>query len=115
MDADTFVHYITEDAKFRFANEDFLIGREAVRDAISGQFSTLQSLRHEVVDIWEDGDVIVAEMVGEYVTKDGEAFSIPVTDVFRRDGWLIKDYRIFTDYSPVAAHLSGGRREAATA
>ena len=44
FDPDKFVAHLTPDGKFRFANADPVIGRDAVKEAVAGFFSTIDGL-----------------------------------------------------------------------
>ena len=46
MDADEFSSFLTEDGVFTFGNAEPVRGRQAVRDAVAGFFSSIAGLHH---------------------------------------------------------------------
>lgn len=108
MDAEGFAATFAADGSFRFGNADPVAGREAVRDAVAGFFSTIGSLRHRVTGVWtgawEHGAVRSVEVEVVYTRKDGSVTpAIPATSTLRMRGDLIQDYRIFVDLTPLFA------------
>lgn len=106
QDTDAFVAYLSEDVKFQFGNADPVFGRDAVRDAVNGFFSSIGSLTHHVRDIWDvESDVTVCMIDVEYVRHDGEVVYLPNIDVLIwRDG-LVADWKIVIDITPIYAPI----------
>lgn len=102
-DADGFVGFLTEDASFRFGNAPPAVGRKDVREGVAGFFDTFESLRHEVVGVWETDGVVTCEVRVVYTRKDGGVVDLPCANIFRMKDGLIRDYRIFIDISPLYA------------
>ena len=46
-----FVQHLTEDVVFRFGNAGAAVGRDAVREAVAGFFSTIAGLTHHIQDV----------------------------------------------------------------
>lgn len=103
MDARGFSEYFTEDARFRFGNAPTLTGREAVRSSIEDFFAGLQSLRHQILDVWEQDDTVVTEVEVVYTRKDGSEVQLPAATIARCEGDLMRDYRIYMDINPLFA------------
>lgn len=106
MDAGGFAAAFTSDGSFRFGNAEAVVGREAIRDAVAGFFSTIGGLHHRVTGVWtgawEHGHVRSVEVEVVYTRKDGTtAPPIPATSTLRMRGHLIQDYRIFVDLAPL--------------
>ncbi len=101
MDADCFVAFLTPDASFRFSNADAVEGRETIRNTISGFFSSLKGLHHNVLGVWEDKEAVICEGEATYTTHDSRELTFPFVNVFRMKGELIADYRVFIDTSPL--------------
>jgi ketosteroid isomerase-like protein len=103
FDPDKFVAHLTPDARFRFANADPALGREAIRDAVAGFFSTIDGLTHHIRNVWELGDTVIAQIDVEYLRKDGKTVIIPNADILIYDGDLVRDWQIYIDVTPVYA------------
>ena len=103
FDPDRFVSNLTPDAVFRFGNAEPAVGRAAVRDGVAGFFSTIDGLRHHVLNTWEIGDTVIAQIDVEYTRKDGKTVTVPNADILVFDGDLVRDWQIYIDLAPVFA------------
>lgn len=104
MDADAFLRHLTPDVRFTFGNHDAADGREAVRAAVEGFWSTIAGMKHHVHQVWdvEDGVSVVHADV-EYRRRDGKVVTVPNVDILRWDGDRVADWRIVIDLAPVYA------------
>ena len=108
MNAAAFANAFTEDGTFRFGNNQPAVGRQQIEQSVSGFFSMIGGLRHEIAGVWsgswEGGEVKSVEAAVTYIRKDGTVTEpLPVTSTLRMHGDLIEDYRIFMDVSPLFA------------
>jgi ketosteroid isomerase-like protein len=103
FDPDRFVAHLTPDVTFRFGNADPVTGREAVRAAVVGFFSTIDGLTHHIRNTWEVGDTVIAQIDVEYLRKDGKSVITPNADILSYDGDLVRDWQIYIDVAPVYA------------
>ncbi len=103
LDPPQFAAHLTPDAVFRFGNANPVLGREAVREAVAGFFTTIDGMRHHVLDTWEFGDTVIAQIDVEYTRKDGEIVTVPNVDILRFDGDLVRDWQIYIDLAPLFA------------
>jgi ketosteroid isomerase-like protein len=108
MDAPAVARAFAPDGSFRFGNTEPVVGREHVERSMSGFFSMIAGLRHEVTGVWsgrsEGDEVTSVEAEVTYTRKDGtHTEALPVTSTIRMDGDRIRDYRIFMDISPLFA------------
>jgi ketosteroid isomerase-like protein len=103
MDPDRFVAHLTEDVVFRFGNGEPAVGRAAVRDAVAGFFSTIDALRHHVLNVWDIGDTTVTQIDVEYTRKDGKHVTVPNADILTYQGDLVAHWQIYIDLAPVFA------------
>ena len=101
FDPDKFVAHLTPDAKFRFANADPVTGREAVKEAVTGFFSSIDGLTHHIRNVYEAGDTVIAQIDVEYLRKDGKSVTVPNADILVFDGDLVRDWQIYIDVTPV--------------
>lgn len=109
LDADAFVAHFADDTQFRWGGADLLRGKDAVRAAISGFWTSanITGMRHNIKSVCTGlegtSDVVSVEADTIYTRGDGNVITVPVNSTMRlRDG-LIVDYRIFGDASPVFA------------
>jgi ketosteroid isomerase-like protein len=108
MDAATFASAFTEDGTFRFGNSEPAVGREQVEQSVSGFFSMIGGLSHQVIGVWsgswEGGEVTSVETEVVYTRKDGTLTqALPATSTLRMEGDRVKDFRIFADIAPLFA------------
>ncbi len=102
-DAGGFAAYLTKDASFRFGNAEAVIGRDAIRDAVSGFFSSISTLSHHIDRIWVGPDAVACDGEVTYLRHDGQEIRLPFADVFgMRDG-KINEYLIYIDIAPLYA------------
>jgi ketosteroid isomerase-like protein len=108
MDASTFAKAFAEDGTFRFGNSEPVVGREQVEENVSGFFSMIGGLSHEIIGVWsgtwEGGEVKSVEAEVTYTRQDGTRTQpLPVTSTLRIEDDQIKAYRIFMDVAPLFA------------
>jgi ketosteroid isomerase-like protein len=103
MNADKFVTHLTPDGRFQFGNGEPTIGRQATRDSVAGFFSSINGLRHQVIGIFQQENVITVELSIDYTRKDGKVVTLPCANIFRMEGPLVRDYRVFMDVTPIFA------------
>ena len=101
MDARGFAAAFTDEGRFRFGNAPTVVGRDAIEDAVSQFFSQLTGLRHDILDVWDHGDVVISEVEVTYNRQDGKTISLPAVTVGRRNESLLSDYRIYMDVNPL--------------
>jgi ketosteroid isomerase-like protein len=98
--------YYADDMTLTFANSPTVSGRENVLAAFAAVLDRVESLGHELVNVWEeDGGVIVYESVGTWNLFDGTKISIKACTVLTLVGDKFADQRIYVDNAPVFAAL----------
>lgn len=103
QNTDTFLGFVTADAVFRFGSAPPVSGREAIRVAVDGFFSTIAGSRHELIKQMHDGETAVCEGEVTYRRHDGSELTLPFTNVFEFDGDMIREYKIYIDIAPLYA------------
>ena len=63
----------------------------------------IAGVSHEVIEQFEQGPATIVESTVTYTRKDDSTISLPVVTIYRGDGELIDDYRIFMDVAPLFA------------
>lgn len=103
FDPDKFVAHLTPDVVFRFGNGEPMSGRDAVRGAVAGFFSSISGLTHHIRNVWEIGDTTIVRIDVEYLRKDGKKVTVPNADILTYNGDLVRNWQIFIDLAPVFA------------
>ena len=108
-DAAGFAAAFTPDARLRFANNDWLVGREAIEAAIAQFFTAMIDLRHESTYTHLAGDTLVLEALVTYTRHDRNRVTVSACTVFRLAGAdadgrpLADECRIYVDLTPLFA------------
>ena len=103
MDPDRFAAHLAEDAVMRFGNAEPVRGRDAIRETWAGFCATIAGVEHEIVEEWRPGTATIVESGVTYTRTDGSRVTVPVVTIYREDGDLIADYRVFLDLAPLFA------------
>ena len=103
MDPDAFASFLTEDAIFRFGNAEPVKGMRNVRENVAGFFSSIKSLKHEVLGVWEKDNVITLQGEVTYIRKDDRAVIVPFVNLLKMKGTLIHEYLVYVDASQLFA------------
>ena len=102
-DAVRFVGFLTDDATFRFGSAEAVCGREGIRAAVDGFFSSIAALEHDVARVWHGDDTYVCEGEVTYTRHDGSRIALPFVDVFVMREQRIEQYLIYMDIAPLYA------------
>ena len=108
-DTDTFLSFLTDDATFRFGSAPAVSGKEVIRDAVDGFFSSIASSCHAVANVLREGAIQICEGEVTYQRLDGSRLSLPFTNVFELDGPLIRHYKVYVDIGPLYTTSTGAR------
>lgn len=103
QDAAGFAAHLTEDAEFRFANAPVVTGRAAIADAVAGFFSSIKRLSHEVQMVYQGEDWATIRGVVTYTRHNGSTLTLPFANFFELRAGLVRDYRIYGDFSALYA------------
>jgi ketosteroid isomerase-like protein len=94
---------MTDNVRLRLGNAEVVEGKSAFVEAVDAFYDSLAAFRHDVLNVWSDGDALIAELEVHYTRLDGGEITIPCCNVFRlRDG-SVSDYRVYIDLTPVYA------------
>ena len=103
-DASRFVTCLTPDAIFRYANAPAVTGPAAIREAVAQFFDAVKALRHELLAVWTQDDMVFCKGEVSYVRHDGsKAGPFPFFNLFKMRGDRIAEYLIYVDISPLFA------------
>jgi len=93
--------YLDENVVFRFGSFPPGRGRETFDEAWVSISPHIESLCHELLDVWDSGESAVCRGNVTYELKDGSAVTVPFANVFYlRDGKIV-EYLIYIDASAV--------------
>ena len=92
---------MTDDVRLRLGNAEPVEGKPAFVVSVNAFIGSVGGFRHEVLNVWSDGDALIAEFDVHYTRLDGDEVTVPCCNVFRlRDG-LVAEYRSYIDATPV--------------
>lgn len=106
-DSDGWLEFLAPDACFRFGNGAVVEGKSAIREAVTGFFTSISSLRHELAETWSHPDSVICRGEVTYTKLDGSTLTIPFVNVLKLDGSLIDDYLIYADTSELYSPPTG--------
>ena len=95
--------FMTDDVRLRLGNAEMVAGKPAFVEAVNAFFGSVARVRHEVIDVWSDGDVVIAELDVHYARLDGGEVAVPCCNVFRLRDSSVAEYRTYIDVTPVYA------------
>jgi ketosteroid isomerase-like protein len=103
MRLEEFAAGLAPDVEVVVGNNPPMKGRQAAKEGIGHFFSTIQGLKHNVVNVVEGNGLTFLEAKVDYLRKDGREITVPVVTVLERKGDLVKSLRIYFDVAPVYA------------
>jgi len=103
MNSTKFVHFLTDDAIFRFGSAPPVQGREEIRAAVDAFFSSIGGCKHVLTKILADEGTLVCEGDVTYARHDESEITLPFVNVFEFEGELISHYKIYADAGPLYA------------
>jgi ketosteroid isomerase-like protein len=103
QDVSGLAEFVTDDVEVRLGNADTINDKTAFVDAVKAFLASIAGVRHEILNVYRDGDAAIVEFDVHYTRHDGDVVTLPCCNVFRlRDG-LIAEYRSYIDATPVYA------------
>jgi ketosteroid isomerase-like protein len=102
-DVSALAAFMTDDVRLRLGNAEMVTGKPAFVEAVTAFFASVARFRHHLVDVWSDGEALIAELDVQYTRLDGREVTVPCCNVFRLREGSIADYRTYIDATPVYA------------
>ncbi len=99
-DVETYVSLFTEDAVYKIANFDAVVGPDGIRAFAKPVMDMFSKVTHDVRNMWEIGDRVVCEMTVTYVRNDGKEVTVPCLDIIQFRGDKVCKLQAFIDASP---------------
>ena len=103
FDANTFASFLTEDAIFVFGNADPLKGKHTIRDGVANFFTSIATIRHELIETWMVPDTIICRGIVTYTRHSGTQLQVPFANVFKLRNERIQEYLIYIDNTQLYA------------
>jgi hypothetical protein len=104
-DAGRFAAAFTDDGWLRFGNNEPLVGRANIEEAIAGFFTAMQSLRHAPERTTLAGNLLFLEATVTYLRHDGKEVSVHAMTVYEmaemRDTPRARRCNIYVDLAPL--------------
>lgn len=99
---DKYLSFFTDDAEYKIGNAEPLIGHQGIGELASSVSQTIQSVTHDIKNIWQvEDNIAVCQADVIYNRKDGKVFKLPNITILRFRGEKIHKYQAFIDASPV--------------
>jgi hypothetical protein len=102
--AEEFIKHLDENCFFRFGNLPAIDGAEEVGNFVAGFFDSINSLKHELSNLWNIPGGIVCHGTVTYTRHDMSVLTVPFSNIFQIKDDKISEYLIFADtsqlYSP---------------
>ena len=103
FEARTFANFLSDDAVFVFGNAEPVKGKSTIQAVVAGFFSSIQAIRHDLVEVWTLPDTVICRGIVTYTRHNGSQLSAPFANVFKLKNDLITDYLIYVDNSQLYA------------
>ena len=94
-----FMQFLDEECSFRFANIPPVNGQEAIQQFIDGFFSSIDGLKHEILEFWPIPGGLVCHGNVTYTRHNQSELSVPFPNIFKLNNDKVRDYLIFADTS----------------
>jgi limonene-1,2-epoxide hydrolase len=104
-DWESFYPFFTEDLLYKVGASEPMIGAKAAAEFLGSFYQIIKPASHVVRGAWElDGGVVIIEMDANYTRiADDKSITVPCCDVYRFEGDLIKEWRVYPDVANVYA------------
>ncbi len=106
-DIEGFGAYYADDMTLTLANDGTVTGAETVKHAFREMLGRVRSLRHDLLDAWEeDGGLVIFETLATWLFDDGTTLKIKACSVCTMVDGKFTDQRIYVDNAPLAGKLA---------
>ena len=98
-DAEKFVSFIAPSGLFRFGNMPPVEGKENIKISVNAFFESIESISHQLIDIWDVPEGKVCHGNVSYTRKNGSVLTVPFSNILKGKERNITEYLIFADTS----------------
>jgi ketosteroid isomerase-like protein len=117
-DVSALAAFMTDDVRLRLGNAQPVQGKTAFVEAVNAFVASVAGFRHELLNIWSDGDAMIAEFDVHYTRLDGGEASWAAATGGRATGasdpWLVVVIGC-AQCAPVAVSSASGRETSTSA
>ncbi|MDP9334327.1 MAG: nuclear transport factor 2 family protein [Actinomycetota bacterium] len=71
--------------------------------AVNAFLGSVAGFRHELRNVWSDGDALTTQLDVHYTRLDGREATLPCCNVFHLKDGLVAEYLSYIDATPVYA------------
>lgn len=94
-----FSSFLLENCSFQFGNMPVVHGVDTINEFVSGFFSSIESLKHDLSDIWSVPGGVVCHGIVSYTRHDKSILTVPFSNIFKIDNGKVYSYHIYADTS----------------
>jgi len=94
-----FSSFLLENCSFQFGNMPAVHGVDAINEFVGSFFSSIESLKHDLSDIWSVPGGVVCHGIVSYTRHDKSVLTVPFSNIFKIDDGKFYGYQIFADTS----------------
>ena len=105
LDAVELASWFTEDGTYHNIPSNPVSGRENIARFIGGFTQAWQSTDWEILNLFAEGNLVVAERV-DHTVVNGKPVDLPVTGIFEMEGGKIRVWRDYFDLATYTEALS---------
>lgn len=84
---------------FQLGNHPKILGKAAVVAANSDFFGSIQSMSHQIDEIWQRGEQLMCAGSVFYTRLDGSNLSVPFATILGLEAGLIATFQVYVDVS----------------
>ncbi len=100
--AQEYTSYFVEEGSVTFGNQAPLKGEKAILEGMTKFYDSLESMHHEIHNLWTESGVIISEAIAHYVNKGStKRVDIPVVTIVNLDGALVERVQFYMDIAPL--------------
>jgi limonene-1,2-epoxide hydrolase len=103
LNLDEWIAYFVEDARFQFGNTKPITGHDAIRLTMTQFFSAIKAMHHDFDGMYQQDNIVIAEANVMFTRLDDKVVRIPAVTIFRMQGDLVQDFRLYMDATPIFA------------
>jgi limonene-1,2-epoxide hydrolase len=106
QDMEKVVSFFSDDAVYHNIPLDPIVGRDAIRETLSGFLATLGQMTFETLHALADGPVVATERVDTFVADD-RTIALPVAGFFEVHDGKITAWRDYFDMGQFTSQMAG--------
>ena len=101
MNARAYAEFFTETATWRFNNQPPSEGRNAIAATAQTVFDVIDSIKHDVLQVWQTPDGFIVRGDVTYHRKDKKIIVLPFASFYTMENDQITYYQSYMDGAPL--------------